>query len=109
MVALPEPLPDALPHGPEVPSTCTQSPGEPNALSTAPDWPITAVLPGVHVVPRVGRRSSSVRRPVTSLIENEEVRFPALPPETRTSANFKVALLGGTDQVSMTWVLPSLL
>src|SRR5689334_3367422 len=102
MVALPEPLPDALPHGPEVPSTCTQSPGEPNALSTAPDWPMTAVLPGVQVVPRVGRRSSSVRRPVTSVIDNDEVRFPALPPVTRTSDSRSVALLGGTDQVSIT-------
>src|SRR5262245_23320103 len=96
------------PHGPDVPSTRNQSESAPETASRLPEAPITAALLDDQPEPRAGRRSSSVRRPETSWIVIELVRFPAEPGAgPRTSLSFNIEPLGGTDQYSMNCVFPS--
>src|SRR5512140_2829286 len=60
--------PAAEPHGPELPSTCTQSPKLPEAPSSNPLELMTAARDRANEVPFMDRAFSSAVNPVTSEI-----------------------------------------
>ena len=57
-----------LPHGPELPSTRTQSPRAPDAPSICPEVLMTAARPGVNPTPLDASSASASTRPTTSEI-----------------------------------------
>src|SRR5262249_15103062 len=99
------------PHGPDEPSTRTQSDAEPVADSSAPAGPTTATRPAAYPGPFMGRAPRSAISPITS---DSSTGAPASSVEiaegdVRTSRKRTGVVLSGIDHVSVNCTRPSLL
>src|ERR1022692_4248749 len=83
------------PHGPEDPSTRTQSPGVPATVSRAPVGLTYATRPAAYAGPLSGRAPRSLSRPVTSASWTVSVMGAGVAPTAPTTGTLTSRMRSG--------------